>query len=155
MAVLNNRRVLLAGTALWLLAGCDKLPGMGDKASFKAVDITGAEYARELSMPDANGRERSLADFKGKVTLVFFGYTQCPDVCPTTLAELASVKKALGAQGERVERNGRHGLFARRGRRHRPRIYPRQPARRRQSDHSLELRHWCTPNHAKVKETFA
>lgn len=103
MAVLINRRVVLAGTALWLLAGCDKLPGMGDKPSFKAVDITGAEYARELSMPDANGRERSLADFKGKVTLVFFGYTQCPDVCPTTLAELASVKKALGAQGDRLQ----------------------------------------------------
>jgi len=51
------------------------------KPSFKAVDITGAEYARELSLPDADGKMRTLADFKGKVTLVFFGYTQCPDVC--------------------------------------------------------------------------
>ncbi len=57
------------------------------------VDITGAEYARELSLPDADGKPRTLADFKGKVTLVFFGYTQCPDVCPTTLAELAAVKR--------------------------------------------------------------
>ena len=102
MAVLKFRRALLA-SAVVLLAGCDWMPGFGDKPSFKAIDITGAEYARELSLTDANGRERSLADFKGKVTLVFFGYTQCPDVCPTTLAELAAVKKALGAQGERVQ----------------------------------------------------
>lgn len=94
----------LAATAIVLLAGCDKLAGItADKPSFKAVDITGAEYAKELSLPDAQGRQRKLADFKGKVTLVFFGYTQCPDVCPSTLAELAAVKQALGAQGERVQ----------------------------------------------------
>lgn len=71
--------------------------------SFKAIDITGAPYARELSLPDADGKRRMLADFSGKVTVVFFGYTQCPDVCPTTLLELASVKKALGADGARVQ----------------------------------------------------
>jgi protein SCO1/2 len=102
MAVLRFRRALLA-SAVVLLAGCDWMPGFGDKPAFKGIDITGAEYARELSLTDANGRERSLAEFKGKVTLVFFGYTQCPDVCPTTLAELAAVKKALGAQGDRVQ----------------------------------------------------
>ena len=68
-----------------------------------AVDITGAEYARQFSLPDPDGKTRTLADFKGKVTVVFFGYTQCPDVCPTTMAELAQVKKSLGADGERIQ----------------------------------------------------
>ena len=87
--------------AVGLLVGCDR--GGPPKPAFKAVDITGAEYARELSLPDADGKPRTLADFKGKVTLVFFGYTQCPDVCPSTLAELAAVKRELGKDGERVQ----------------------------------------------------
>jgi len=97
-----KRVVLLASLAVGLLGGCDRQGG-ADKPSFKAVDITGAEYARELSLPDADGKPRQLSDFKGKVTLVFFGYTQCPDVCPTTLAELAAVKRELGKDGERVQ----------------------------------------------------
>jgi protein SCO1/2 len=100
---LNAQRRRLAAAGLLLLAGCDRLPGGDPKASFKAVDITGAEYARKLELPDADGRPRTLADFKGKVTLVFFGYTQCPDVCPSTLSELAAVKRALGADGARVQ----------------------------------------------------
>jgi protein SCO1/2 len=88
---------------LGLLAGCDRMGGGPPKESFKAVDITGAEYARELSLTDADGQRRTLADFKGKVTLVFFGYTQCPDVCPTTLGELAAVKRDLGKDGERLQ----------------------------------------------------
>jgi protein SCO1/2 len=95
--------MLAAALAAGLLGGCDRLPGGAQKPSFKAVDITGAEYARELSLPDADGKPRQLSDFKGKVTLVFFGYTQCPDVCPTTLAELAAVKRDLGADGQRVQ----------------------------------------------------
>ena len=89
--------------SLSLLGGCDRVGGGAAKPSFNAVDITGADYARELSLPDAEGRPRQLSDFKGKVTLVFFGYTQCPDVCPTTLAELAAVKRELGQDGERVQ----------------------------------------------------
>jgi protein SCO1/2 len=104
MAILNR---LCAGLALaagtLLLGACDRLPGGAAKEPFVAVDITGAEYARELSLTDADGKARTLADFKGKVTLVFFGYTQCPDVCPTTLAELAAVKRELGKDGERVQ----------------------------------------------------
>jgi protein SCO1 len=103
MAILKLLRigalVLAAGSQL---AACDRMPGAA-KEPFKAVDITGAEYARELSLTDAEGKPRTLADFKGKVTLVFFGYTQCPDVCPTTLAELAAVKRELGPDGERVQ----------------------------------------------------
>jgi len=96
-------RILIAACAALALAGCDR-PGSAPAAeSFQAIDITGAEYARELSLTDADGRRRTLGDFKGKVTVVFFGYTQCPDVCPTTMLELAQVKKALGAAGERVQ----------------------------------------------------
>jgi protein SCO1/2 len=84
-----------------LVAGC----GRADRTvpRFHGVDITGADYARRLELPDAEGKPRSLAEFKGKATLVFFGYVQCPDVCPTTLAELAEVKRSLGADGERVQ----------------------------------------------------
>jgi len=106
------RRVALTlavGSAV-LLGACNRAsdapagsPPPAAKLDFKGVDITGATYARELSMPDTEGRMRSLADFKGKVVVVFFGYTQCPDVCPTTMAELAQVKKSLGADGDRVQ----------------------------------------------------
>ena len=88
--------ILLAGL---LLAGCDKEQG----ATFKATDITGAELGRELQLTDHNGTPRTLQDFRGKVLVVFFGFTHCPDVCPTTLAELARARQLLGADGERVQ----------------------------------------------------
>lgn len=75
----------------------------GAASVFHGVDITGAEYARTLSLTDQYGQPRTLADFKGKVTLVFFGFTQCPDVCPATMAELAQIKAKLGADGNRVQ----------------------------------------------------
>ncbi|MFY9511123.1 MAG: SCO family protein [Rubrivivax sp.] len=102
MALIAVRRLILVSALAALLAGCDRGDGP-PKAAFKAVDITGADYAKELNLSDAEGQRRTLADFKGKVTVVFFGYTQCPDVCPTTLLELAQVKKALGADGARVQ----------------------------------------------------
>jgi protein SCO1/2 len=74
--------------------------------SFAAIDITGANYARDFTLTDHNGQPRSLKDFAGKAVVLFFGYTQCPDVCPTSMAELAEVKKLLGKDGERVQ-----GLF--------------------------------------------
>lgn len=100
-----RRSVLLAAAFCVALAGCDKLGVAATKpaASFRGADITGADYAKTLSMPDMNGQPRTLGDFKGKVTVVFFGYTQCPDVCPTTMAELAQVKKALGADGDKLQ----------------------------------------------------
>ncbi len=101
-----RRSLFLAAALTVALVGCDKL-GLSASSSkavpFRGVDITGAEYARVLSLPDATGTQRSLTDFKGKVTVVFFGYTQCPDVCPTTMVELAQVKKALGADGDRLQ----------------------------------------------------
>lgn len=103
-----DRRLFMAGAAALAalpLLGCDK-PGTAAAAAplaFKGVDITGAEYARTLALPDVDGKPRTLADFKGKVVVLFFGYTQCPDVCPTTMAEVAQVKKALGDGGARVQ----------------------------------------------------
>lgn len=101
-----KRRTMVAMPAAALLAGCDKLKGLTNEASrpqFKGIDITGADYATALNLPDVDGRMRTLAEFKGKVLAVFFGYVQCPDVCPATLAELASIKKQLGEQGANVQ----------------------------------------------------
>ena len=81
-----------------LLGACSE-----QKASFSAIDVTGADYAKDFALTDHTGQPRRLADFKGKIVVVFFGYTQCPDVCPTTMAELAEVKKALGADGARLQ----------------------------------------------------
>ncbi len=101
--MLFTRRLALLSVATLALAACDgAMPGSG-KPSFKGIDITGAEYARTLSLADPDGRTRNLADYKGKVVVVFFGYTQCPDVCPATMAELAEVKRTLGADGARVQ----------------------------------------------------
>jgi protein SCO1/2 len=102
MAAHFVRRLIVLGAAALCLGACDKVSGPA-ALQFKSIDITGADYARELSLSDADGARRTLADFKGKVTVVFFGYTQCPDVCPTTLAELAQVKAKLGADGAKVQ----------------------------------------------------
>lgn len=100
---LLDRRVFALGS-LAALAGCKPMGGTdGPKGAFKAVDITGADYAKDFSLPDVDGKVRTIADFKGKAVLVFFGFAQCPDVCPTTMAELAQVKKQLGADGERIQ----------------------------------------------------
>jgi protein SCO1/2 len=89
----------LAGSAATLLAGCAE-----NKPQFKAVDITGADYAKDFApLPDADGKPRSIQDFAGKAVVVFFGYTQCPDVCPTTLGEIAQAKQLLGADGDKVQ----------------------------------------------------
>lgn len=84
-----------------LLAGCDKVNNR--PAAFKNTDLTGLDYARDFALTDHNGKPRTLADFKGKVVVMFFGYTQCPDVCPTTMAEMANVVKELGPQGKDVQ----------------------------------------------------
>lgn len=107
MAGLTRRRgaagaaVLTLALASAFIAGCDRAPGGGP--AFKAIDVSGADFGRELALPDAEGRPRSLADFRGKVTVIFFGYAQCPDVCPTTLAELAEARRALGRAGQDVQ----------------------------------------------------
>ena len=86
--------VLAAG----VLAACSP-----DTLKFKSIDITGADYAKGFELTDHNGAQRTLADFKGKVVVVFFGFTQCPDVCPTALTDLAEVKRLLGPQGDKLQ----------------------------------------------------
>lgn len=73
------------------------------KPQFESVDITGADYAQDFHLTDAQGQPRSLADYRGKAVVLFFGYTQCPDVCPTTMADLKSVMTTLGAEAGRVQ----------------------------------------------------
>ncbi|WP_198116584.1 SCO family protein [Massilia rhizosphaerae] len=95
--------VLVAACALTVsLAACDKLPGK-PKVSFQNTDVTGLDYAKGFALTDHTGKPRTLADFKGKVVVVFFGYTQCPDVCPTTMAEMASVMQKLGPLADQVQ----------------------------------------------------
>jgi protein SCO1/2 len=91
------RRALLVACAA-LAAACQPA-----KQSFNSVDITGANYARDFALTDQNGQKRTLADFRGKVVLIFFGYTQCPDVCPTTMADMAQVKARLGSAGDKLQ----------------------------------------------------
>ena len=102
----RNALQLIAASAL-LVSGTGLLSACtpsAPKASFNAIDLTGGkEYGQDFSMPDHLGQRRTIADFKGKVVLVFFGYTQCPDVCPTTLSDLAAVKQKLGAKGDRLQ----------------------------------------------------
>lgn len=84
-----------------MMAGCTEA-----KPQFASIDITGADYAKDFALADHNGQARSIKDFAGKVVVIFFGFTQCPDVCPTSMAELAEIKKMLGTDGERLQ-----GLF--------------------------------------------
>lgn len=74
-----------------------------DAPKFKASDVTGASFGRDFALTDATGKARTLADFRGKAVVIFFGYTQCPDVCPTTLAALAEAMKQLGPDADRVQ----------------------------------------------------
>ncbi|MFI4922897.1 MAG: SCO family protein [Burkholderiales bacterium] len=96
-------KLLSAGLLLGVLsalAGCDTTAKV---EAFKSTDITGANFGKDFQLTDHNGKARSLADFKGRVVVLFFGYTHCPDACPTTLAELALVMKQLGADAKKVQ----------------------------------------------------
>ncbi len=94
---MNRRNVLLLASAA-VLAACGE-----SKPQFSAIDISGMDYAKDFQLPDANGQVRTLQDFRGKAVVVFFGYTQCPDVCPTTLSEIAQAKQLLGPDGAKVQ----------------------------------------------------
>jgi protein SCO1 len=94
------RAILLAVfAAIFLLAACDQK----QPVVFKNTDVTGLDYAKDFALTDHTGKPRTLADFKGKVVAVFFGYTQCPDVCPTTMTELENVMKQLGPLSDKVQ----------------------------------------------------
>lgn len=96
---MTTRRTTLISIAAAVLAACSP----EEKPQFKSIDLTGADYAKGFSLTDQNGKLRTVQDFAGKVVVVFFGYTQCPDVCPTSMAELAQIKKSLGADGDKLQ----------------------------------------------------
>lgn len=91
-------RTVLLAAVLALATGCSEAP-----PPFRSTDITGADYGKRLALTDHSGKPRTLADFKGKVVTLFFGYTQCPDVCPTSLATMSEVMRLLGADADRVQ----------------------------------------------------
>jgi protein SCO1/2 len=102
---MNKRHALKKIASYALLAGSIVLLGACSEkqVNFSSIDITGADYARDFALTDHNGQARGVKDFAGKVVVMFFGYTQCPDVCPTTMAELVEVKRLLGKDGDRVQ----------------------------------------------------
>ncbi|UUZ64766.1 SCO family protein [Polaromonas sp. P1-6] len=94
---------LIAGSVL-LAGGVATFTACSEaKPQFKSIDLTGADYAQGFVLADHNGQVRNLKDFAGKVVVVFFGFTQCPDVCPMSMAELAEVKKLLGPDGDKLQ----------------------------------------------------
>ena len=99
---MKRRLAAALAMAALALAACDKLlPGA--KSPFNGIDVTGAPFGGDFRLADADGRTRSLADFRGKVVVLAFGYTHCPDVCPTTLADFAAAVKRLGPEASRVQ----------------------------------------------------
>ena len=100
---LSKLPLRIARILILLLMGL-ALVACSPKPSFKNVDITGSKaFGTDFSLLDPEGKVRSLADFKGKVVVMFFGYTQCPDICPTTLTEMQQVMTLLGPQADKVQ----------------------------------------------------
>jgi protein SCO1 len=89
----------------WSIIICSSLlvSGCGEGPKFRSTDITGADYGTSLALTDHAGRPRTLEDFRGKVVVVFFGFTYCPDICPSTLAEVSAAVRSLGADADRVQ----------------------------------------------------
>ena len=96
----RSRRHALAAAVAGLLAGCGE---QKPKAAFHAIDVTGATFGQGFALTDFNGQTRTLADYKGKVVALFFGFTQCPDACPTAMVKLAGIAKALGSDAARLQ----------------------------------------------------
>ncbi len=88
--------------AAFAVGGCDKLFSP-NKTPFNGVDVTGADLGPDFLLKDFDGKDRRLADFRGKAVTLFFGYTQCPDVCPSTLSDMARTMQILGPDAERVQ----------------------------------------------------
>lgn len=95
------RLAAVCAVAIFALAGCQPAPPQ--PPVFQATDITGASFARDFKLADHNGQVRTLASFKGKLVAVFFGYTHCPDVCPTTLSDFAAALRQMGPLADRVQ----------------------------------------------------
>jgi len=107
LALLNARRgaiksiviyPILLG-ALGLISACST----DEKPQFQSIDLTGADYAKDFLLTDQNSKSRSIKDFAGKIVVVFFGFTQCPDVCPSSMAELVELKNSLGKDEDKLQ----------------------------------------------------
>ena len=96
------QRFLILLCCLFVFVACDNKTS-ASKVSFVNTDITGSDIGRDFELTDHTGKRRTLADYRGKVVALFFGFAQCPDICPTTLADLAQVKKDLGADGDKFQ----------------------------------------------------
>jgi len=95
---MRRSKFSLAVLCLLLVAACGR-----QAVKFNGTDLTGADWGTDFSLQDPEGRRRTLQDFRGKLVMLFFGYLNCPDVCPTTLARAVEVKKKLGADGQRLQ----------------------------------------------------
>jgi len=101
-----ERRKFLIGAGIFVLIALSLVVArifFTPAPKYAAVDITGANYGKEVQLTDHNGKPKRLADFKGKVVVLFFGFTQCPDVCPTAMVEMAQVKKELGQDADKLQ----------------------------------------------------
>ena len=96
------RRLLIVLCCLCALVACDSKTS-APKASFANTDITGSDFGRDFELTDHTGQRRTLADYRGKVVALFFGFAQCPDICPTTLSDLTQVKQQLGTDGDKLQ----------------------------------------------------
>ena len=101
---LRRRAIVMSGVFAFAgtLGGCTS-ERAASTAKFNSVDVSGGDFVAQFTLPDTTGRERTLAEFRGRAVALFFGFTQCPDVCPTTLVEMAQVKKLLGTQGDLLQ----------------------------------------------------
>ena len=100
-------KTFLSVALIVTLAACsERADTVSQPSPFKSIDITGIGWGHDFHLTDQAGQPRSLADFKGKAVMLFFGYTHCPDMCPTTLAQMAHVRTGLGVDAQRVQ-----GLF--------------------------------------------
>lgn len=95
-----RRRALLLAAAALPLAACNKTQ---PAATFKGIDLTDADYGQDFKLKDADGRWHSMKDYQGKAVMIFFGFTQCPDICPTALARAAQVMQLLGKDADRLQ----------------------------------------------------
>jgi protein SCO1/2 len=98
------RKIAISSFGIWAAA---QLTACGKSTpTFNGIDLTGVDYAKDFALTDHNGQLRTLKDFQGKVVMMFFGYTQCPDVCPTSMVEMVNIKQLLGPDGDKLQ-----GLF--------------------------------------------
>lgn len=100
-----RRRLLLGLLAAPLaLAACkDEAPRQAALTNLEGVNMSGADFAKDFSLTDTEGQRRTLADYRGKIVLIFFGFTQCPDVCPTALTRAVDIKEQLGEDGDKIQ----------------------------------------------------